>query len=268
MVAEGDADGQTGDDPVTSAAMAARKKKLPVLGPLFAGEDLGPRPGTRAEVAKALGRGVDPVTVVEHVGAAVDKIAAEVGRLAEGEPTPACSAGCCHCCHQRVEVTVPEIARLARRIRHDPGLVVRVEKTARRVEGLAGSGRDGASYQAAQIPCAFLGSTGRCAVYDDRPLGCRRAHSVDVAACEAAHRDPTTPRTIPTAGSLAWNTSAIVVGMLEGMQHAGLPPDHYELHQALAIALAHEHELPLSALAPARTRAAAELTEILGSARR
>lgn len=263
MVAERGTDGQTGDDPVPSTGMAARKKKLPVLGPLFAGEDLGPRPGTRAEVARALGRGVDPVTVVEHVGAAVDKLATEVARLADGEPTPACAAGCCHCCHQRVEVTVPEIARLARRIRHEPGLVVRVEKTARRTAGL-----DGAGYQAAQIPCAFLGSTGRCAVYEDRPLGCRRAHSVDVTACEAAHRDPTTPRTIPTAGSLAWNTSAVVVGMLEGMQHAGLPPDHYELHHALAIALAHEHELPLSALAPARTRSAKELTRILGGARR
>lgn len=239
----------------------ASRRKLPVYGPVYGGDDAGPRPSTRVEVARALARGVDPVVVVEHVGAAIDRVQADVLGAAHGEPVPACAAGCCHCCHQRVEVTVPEIARLARHLRDLPGLAIRVEKTARRTAGLAGE-----AYRLAQIPCAFLDSRGLCAVYEQRPLGCRRAHSTDQSACEAAHRAPETAPEIPAAASLSWNASAVVVGLLEGMEHAGLAPDHYELHHALAIALEHEHELPLSALEPARTRTTAELATILGRA--
>lgn len=237
----------------------ASRRKLPVYGPVYGGEDAGPRPSTRVEVARALGRGVDPVTVVEHVGVAVDRVQADVLGAANGEPVPACAAGCCHCCHQRVEVTVPEVARLARHLRELPGLAIRVEKTAKRTRGLSSE-----AYRREQIPCAFLDSRGLCAVYEQRPLGCRRAHSTDRGACEAAHRTPDAAPEIPAAPSLSWNTSAVVVGMLEGMKHAGLAPDHYELHHALAIALEHEHELPLAALDLARTRTSTELATILG----
>jgi hypothetical protein len=87
------------------------------------------------------------------------------------------------------------------------------------------------------------------------------------------HRDPTTDVRVPFAATLQWNVSSLVLGWLEGSEHAGRPPHHYELHAALAIALGDDNaearflagEDPLRA---ARTRAAEDLPFALGNAPR
>jgi hypothetical protein len=152
-----------------------------------------------------------------------------------GEPKPACARGCSHCCHGRVEATAPEVFLLVRHLRAhpDPDRDARIESTARAVAGM-----DGRARRMAQVPCALLGDQNECTAYPARPLACRRAHSTDASLCAAVHADPTLDARIPTAQSLQWNASSLVLGWLEGCAHSGRAPHHYELHAALQLALA------------------------------
>lgn len=207
--------------------------KPPERPALYGGLDDGPRPETRAQVAAALERGVDPLVVLDHVARGVDAIVADFARLDLPDEAPlACAKGCSYCCYQRVELTAPEVLLLARQVRHDGARRLRVRETARRLEGM-----DGRSHHLAQVPCALLGEDGTCSAYESRPLACRRAHSTDASVCESAHNKPKLEVLIPSSTALWWNASAIVLGYYEGSAHAGRPPHVYELHAALDVAL-------------------------------
>jgi Fe-S-cluster containining protein len=238
--------------------------------PIYGGVDSGPRPEAREQVRNVLESGVDPVIVAERVGANVDALVAHwMNHDDSGDAKPACARGCSHCCHQRVEVTAPEVFLLARVLRATPnaGRDALIAETAASLEGT-----EGRAYHLKQVRCALLGEDGACTVYAARPIACRRHHSSDASVCAAVHRDPTLDARIPMAHSLKWNVSALVLGWLEGLAHAGRAPHHYELHAALAIAL-RDPEADARFLAgddplrPARTRAAEELTIHLGVAR-
>jgi Fe-S-cluster containining protein len=237
--------------------------------PIYAGTDAGPRPEAREQVRVALEAGVDPIVVAERVAANVDALTAQwVALDVPGEAKPACARGCSHCCHGRVEVTAPEVFLLFRFLREHPDAArdVRIAETAAALEGL-----DGRAHHLAQVRCALLADDGSCSVYPARPIACRRAHSTDASACAAVHREPALDVRIPAAPSLQWNASSLVLGWLEGSMHAGRPPHHHELHAALHLALEDAGaearfvagEDPLR---PARTRAAEDLTEVLGRA--
>jgi Fe-S-cluster containining protein len=245
------------------AAMTAGAGRAAIYG----GRDEGARPATREAVAGALERGVDPVLVAAHVARGLDAVIAQVAAAnVAGEARPACARGCSHCCHQRVEVTAPEVFRLARELGEHAGadLRARLDAAAARARGL-----DGSAYFRARIACALLDDDGACSAYEARPLACRRAHSTDAEACAAALREPSLGARIPDAPTVTWNASALVVGYLEGLAHAGLAPHVHELHAALALA-GPEAEARWRAgedvLAPARTRSAEELAALLGRA--
>jgi Fe-S-cluster containining protein len=235
--------------------------------PLYGGADVHPRPEVRDQVMRSLVSGADPVLLAERVSANLDALVAHVVALdVPGEAKPACARGCSHCCHTRVELTAPEVFFLARFLRAHPDRA-RDARIASTAETLAPM--DGRAHHAAQVPCALLGGDGTCSVYPARPLACRRAHSTDASVCAAVHRDPALAVRIPSAATLQWSASSLVLGWLEGCAHAGRPPHHFELHAALCIALAEADaegrwragEDPLR---PARTRAADELPDLLG----
>ncbi|HEX3346158.1 MAG TPA: YkgJ family cysteine cluster protein [Polyangiaceae bacterium] len=237
--------------------------------PLYGGVDAGLRPDAREQVRNVLDAGLDPVEVAARVGANVDAFVAHWTATDEsGDRKPACARGCSHCCHQRVEVTAPEVFLLARALREAPDAArnARIVATATAVEGL-----DGRAYHARQVRCALLGEDGACSAYAARPVACRRHHSTDASVCAAVHRDPALDVLIPMAASLKWNVSGLVLGWLEGLSHAGRPPHHYELHAALRIALddpgAQARFLAgEDPLRDARSRDAAELPLHLGTA--
>jgi Fe-S-cluster containining protein len=237
--------------------------------PIYGGLDAGPRPGAREQVRDALDAGASPIAVAERVEAALDDVMARWMALdVPGEAKPACARGCAHCCHVRVELTAPEAFLLARYLRAHPDAErdARVAATAAALQGM-----DGRAHHLAQVRCALLGEDGTCTAYPARPLACRRAHSTDASVCAAVHAQPALDVRIPSAPSLQWNASSLVLGWLEGCVLVGRAPHHHELHGALRIALADPAaEARFLAgedpLAPARTVAAEELPRLLGAA--
>jgi hypothetical protein len=163
-----------------------------------------------------------------------------------------------------VEVTAAEVFSLARAIRaltvdRQAELLERIEATALMVIGLTSE-----EHYLSRVSCALLEDDGSCGMYGARPIGCRRAHSLDASVCAAVHDDPTIPRQIPESSSFQWNESALVVGYYEGMEHAGHPPDQHELIAALRLALA-ENEVSEQPhiLLEARTKTADEVRQLL-----
>ncbi len=82
-----------------------------------------------------------------------------------------CQAGCDGCCHYEVEITQDE-AEILKAIVQD-GLPI----DRHRLDEQAGRERKGAKWSRlgqAQNRCVFLGQTGSCRIYEDRPAICRK----------------------------------------------------------------------------------------------
>lgn len=225
------------------------------LLPIYGGLDAGVRPVAREQVHAAIAAGMRPVDVVRQVARALDDIAAKCA------PT-ACSRGCGWCCHQRVDVTAPEVFALAESLRGMP--LERLRATVETLKGL--SSRE---HHLRRVRCALLNDDLECSAHAERPLACRRGHSLDAAVCRGVYDDPAKTAQIPADSTLSWNTAALILGFREGYAHQERALDTYELNAALLIALEDETcearwmagEDPLAA---ARTHDAEEIARLLG----
>jgi Fe-S-cluster containining protein len=105
------------------------------------------------------------------------------------EGAVACKAGCDHCCHQSVGVTVPEALVIfdhLKRSRSSPELqriAAHISERHRETLGLSSSERYSPDH-----PCPFL-EAGRCSIYEVRPLACRGMNSLDADDCAKRLRD-------------------------------------------------------------------------------
>jgi Fe-S-cluster containining protein len=87
----------------------------------------------------------------------------------------ACKAGCSHCCYSRVDVTIEEAVLLAELVEHE-GLELDNERLSAQVAAR----EDWDRLPHDRAACVFLdGSTGRCRVYEHRPLVCRKYFALD-----------------------------------------------------------------------------------------
>jgi len=102
----------------------------------------------------------------------------------------ACKAGCAHCCYQSVGVTPPEALAIVDHLRKTlPGAALarvasRVAEAHERTRGLSAEERFSPEH-----PCVFLES-GRCSIYEVRPLSCRGMNSLDAGECEKRLHEP------------------------------------------------------------------------------
>jgi hypothetical protein len=113
-----------------------------------------------------------------------------------GDVKPTCSAGCGACCHFEVEITRDEGTLLA-------GLVEAGHPIDReRLEAQASRERLSPEWKRLTVPsnrCVFLGDSGTCTVYADRPSACRKLLVVsDPKVCGEPDGVPV-PITIPLA---------------------------------------------------------------------
>jgi hypothetical protein len=92
-----------------------------------------------------------------------------------------CRSGCTFCCHQNVDVTIPEAILVALRLgdEADPRRAAVVEAAAQF------AGLDNEARIATGRPCPMLVDR-RCSVYEARPLTCRSFTSPNAAGCHAA----------------------------------------------------------------------------------
>lgn len=123
------------------------------------------------------------VEVAEFVG---EQVLDQVGPA----EAPACGAGCFYCCYAPVTTTRPEAQTLAEHLLEtlpEPellSLLGQLRDHARAIVGLGVTERF-----AKNLPCPLLDSrSGRCSVYEARPIRCRGANSLSARQCESGCR--------------------------------------------------------------------------------
>jgi Fe-S-cluster containining protein len=155
---------------------------------------------------------------------------------------PVCQPGCSYCCKAAVFASTPEILRIADFLKEkrtpDELLALRAhaEQTARRVAPL-----DIEERAAARVPCPLLDdATGRCGVYEVRPVACRAYHSGSVEACKKAFDAGDANPILPVNPALFHVAHAYSFGMMTACAASGLDPGPYDLAVAIPVALAED----------------------------
>jgi Fe-S-cluster containining protein len=225
-----------------NAPRSRSQKKRDGDAALFAvtGEDLEARRAQRLRTLAILKTGRTPMEVIQVGAAAEETAATAVAAAREREPPrrpSACVEGCAWCCHKRVGVAVPEVARIAAYVQagHAP---LDSQAILERVKLTLEKRRQGSSGPA---PCPLLVND-RCAVYPVRPLTCRGYNSSDPKSCQSSVTD--NPRTVvPVYPPQLRLTSLVLDGMRAGLTESGLNGEILELGAALQIALTAEDAL-------------------------
>ena len=158
-----------------------------------------------ANTARAL-LGEEP-TLESTLKLALQAMAA-TSRLADGllaqapAGSVACGAGCDHCCYQVVGVTPAEAFAVVEHVRRTRDQAAISKLKARAAELLDQAGElDSNARFSPDHPCLFLDvATGRCTIYEARPLACRGMNSLDAEECAKRLRDPETRAAFLTQG--------------------------------------------------------------------
>lgn len=194
--------------------------------------------GGEARAAFAAAR--DPARLAAAVVKFHRTVDAVVEATIEGHAlAPACSRGCSHCCHLRVEVQPHEAFALAAwlRRRFDAArlgeVVARLRDNVARTRALGVEGR-----KRTNLACALLAADGSCSAYEARPAQCRRYHSMRLATCEAFRANPSDDSLeSPMHPALAHNAAVIITQAQHAVRAAGLDSENVDLNAALLEAL-------------------------------
>lgn len=104
----------------------------------------------------------------------------------------ACKAGCDHCCYQVVGVTPPEALAILEHLERTRSEAELAELRSHVADlDAKGRGKTSAERFSPEFPCAFLDvPSGRCTIYEVRPLSCRGMNSLDAGECSTRLREP------------------------------------------------------------------------------
>jgi len=145
----------------------------------------------------------------------------------------ACSKGCSYCCKTYVSATIPEVLNLAKSVRTNKARSARVAEAAQQCRQIPQAQRE-----AHRIPCPML-EDDACSEYAHRPVSCRYLLSTSLPACIKILRD-NQPAPFEFAGNVVSIRSSVIIMMKTALILGGLPHQHVELNQALAVALRHD----------------------------
>jgi Fe-S-cluster containining protein len=155
---------------------------------------------------------------------------------------PVCQSGCSYCCKSAVFASTPEILRIADYVKETRtpeelvALRARAEDTAQRIAAF-----DIEARAAARIPCPLLDdATGRCGVYEVRPVACRAYHSGSVEACKKGFDAGEASPMLPMNPALFHVAHAYSFGMMTACAASGVDPGPYDLAVSLPAALAED----------------------------
>jgi hypothetical protein len=145
----------------------------------------------------------------------------------------ACSKGCSHCCKTFVSATIPEVLNLAKSLRGKSARVERVIEAAGICRKIPQALRE-----TQRVPCPILESDA-CSEYEHRPISCRYLLSTSLPTCIKILRD-NQPDAFAFAGDVVTIRSSVAIMLKTALVLSGLPHQHVELNQALAVALRHD----------------------------
>jgi hypothetical protein len=138
-----------------------------------------PAPGTRAALDAAVAViGLESDRLLERQ---IAGHRAKIAGFAADLDAAQCRAGCAHCCHFNVDVTMLEVLRIdaAMSVGAVANRRAEIAGTAPRIAGLTRAAR-----RRLGISCPLL-IDGACSAYAARPLACRSLLSLGAAACAA-----------------------------------------------------------------------------------
>ena len=133
-----------------------------------------------------------------------------------------------------VAITPPEAFRLADAVRGGRAAGMTADTVRARGAPLVGIGP--AERIGRKLACPLL-VDGACSVYRHRPLACRQATSLDLAACVDEFEGRNLMGRIPISGAYLNHASNAHITLLGAMRAAKLPTDSFELAGALDVAL-------------------------------
>lgn len=168
------------------------------------------------------------VVLIAQLHRSIDKV---VIQAANTGPPMDCKAGCAHCCRLPVQATAPEVFVIAQHLRQQPP-----EQLARTTAALRQRLEERAQEALQPLPtgpvltCTFL-EDARCSIYAVRPAVCRKAHSLQVQACER-HAD-----TIEQNLALLLDAQALIQGTNAAYEQLGFAMQAHELLSGVLHAL-------------------------------
>ncbi len=146
------------------------------------------------------------------------------------EGSVACAKGCYYCCKTYVSVTIPEVFRIADAIRG------KAEKSARIMTAAQASAEiPQLEREVRRVVCPILEDKA-CSEYAPRPLVCRAVLSKSLETCLRIF-EQNSGEMVPFSDNTADIRGYVMIMIQAALDLAGLPPVHYEMNQALAIAL-------------------------------
>lgn len=162
---------------------------------------------------------------------------AQIEAMPEPERTrwmPDCKAGCAHCCHQIVGVTIPELLYFVDYILENctPEQVEEFKRASANYRKAYESRLPGHS---PMYPCPILVDD-RCAAYEGRCLICRGYNSLDVNQCIERKEHPERQVEVRGLREMAGVTLNLRTGVRRGLESAGLSPEIVILGIGLDIA--------------------------------
>lgn len=155
----------------------------------------------------------------------------------------ACGPGCSFCCRGvPVHVTAPEALTIARAFRetlskeHVAIILERVRQHAHAIRSMTLAER-----RRARTPCPMLDeASGRCAIYDARPMRCRAHHSLSATECQTACERPDESIGITRYPDVINAHEAMMLGQRRALAAVKLDNRSFELSLALQVALEQE----------------------------
>ncbi len=155
----------------------------------------------------------------------------------------ACRSGCGHCCHVSIDVQAHEVFHAAEYIQthfSPDALAAVIARTAARRAALAAPAAP--PRDRFMLPCALL-ADGACTIYPARPVACRAHHTSDATICAAHIADPSVDLDTVFIPTLRARLFAVMLGLDEAFEAAGLDDRAYDfgaaLHEALTNSLCH-----------------------------
>ncbi len=174
-----------------------------------------------------LQRARSPQSVIAFIGNLHRGVDQVVQQAQQAGQALACESGCSGCCSARVYASEPEIFQIAATLKTRPSAQFQAVLGRLQTHAALAAHLSTATHRS---PCPLL-ENHLCSVYAVRPAVCRKAHSLDLAACLRPGA------AIPQNLNILLQAETLIAGTAAAYQQTGRAVRGHELGQAVLLAL-------------------------------